>query len=269
MYDYLPCFCHFKGDRLPVETVSWEDAQQFCTALSKKLNRKVSCRWRATGSMPVGRVRPRHFTLARSSMAIWPTAMGTIPTVGWEKERTTRRRWTWVHIQRTRGACLTCTGMCGSGARTNTQTMGRVVSFAAARGARRSSTACGARGAGETSHEEIPSPPRVARPSTCVVFCYWAFDTPLLKIGTSCPIQKRQSPRGGLRARGLHCGPSGHRYITYERPVRPSWSYRLVSRPRPWKRAATITAPAIANPRACPAESLELHRDIGGARVNP
>jgi eukaryotic-like serine/threonine-protein kinase len=53
----------FKGDRLPVETVSWEDAKKFCSALSKKLGRGVElpkeAEWEYAGR--AGTTTPFHF----------------------------------------------------------------------------------------------------------------------------------------------------------------------------------------------------------------
>jgi hypothetical protein len=93
---------HFKGDDLPVETVSWDDVQKFIVMLNEKEGRQ-------NGNMPVGLALPQdiHLVMISQNLAIMRGIL-KIQTV--RRIRSVRR--SPIH-----GVCMICTAMSGNGCR--------------------------------------------------------------------------------------------------------------------------------------------------------
>ena len=110
----------FRGDNLPVEMVSWNDAVKFCETL-KKWNARPgdgSFRFqrRPNGNTRAGRVRPRLIPLASSSHLnlpiMWPVELGVLNR--------------WVPTHPTFLVFMTCVEMLMNGRRTFTGLIRRV-----------------------------------------------------------------------------------------------------------------------------------------------
>ena len=110
-----------EGTDNPVECVSWNDAQAFCKWLSQKSGRTVRLPTEAeSGNTPAVPARRPPSTPAKRSRPSRPTMKGTsrLPMERGVKVGERRRRW--EVLRRIPGVFMTCTGTCGSGARTGT-----------------------------------------------------------------------------------------------------------------------------------------------------
>jgi hypothetical protein len=118
---------YFKGDDLPVENVSWNDAQKFCQELSERFRSQglavrlpSEAEWEY--ACRAGTTTPFHFgntiTTDQANYKMGTTSMEVAP-----RGCIARRRYPWGAFRRTLGACMTCTGTCGSGVRTGTESI--------------------------------------------------------------------------------------------------------------------------------------------------
>ncbi len=69
--DAFPSF--FAGDNLPVETITWNEADEFCRRLAEMTGRAYRLPTEAEGNTPVERVRPARSTSVPRSPRIWRT----------------------------------------------------------------------------------------------------------------------------------------------------------------------------------------------------
>ena len=108
---------NFKGPKNPVETVSWDDCQEFLEKAEREdpspspgwRGGSSTCPPRPSGNMPAGRGARRGIALGTRSRG-WANMRGIARTRA-------ARRILWARRSRTPGGCTTCTGTYGSGAR--------------------------------------------------------------------------------------------------------------------------------------------------------
>jgi len=150
---------HFKGPKNPVERVSWDDCRAFVGkfVLPSEAQWDYACR---AGSKTL-----YCFGDDEKMKSNWANMGGTIRT---PRARRTR----WARSSRTPGGCTTCTGTCGSCARTGMIAgTTRIPRWTTRRGLRVARTACyaavaGAAGRGSAGRRTVaaPSPGAVATP---------------------------------------------------------------------------------------------------------
>jgi formylglycine-generating enzyme required for sulfatase activity len=93
---------HFRGDNLPVDQVSWNDAQEFISRLNandpgKNYRLPTEAEWEY--ACRAGTTEPTY---------------GDIDAIAWYNGNSEQRTHPWARRNRTRGACMTCWEMCGS-----------------------------------------------------------------------------------------------------------------------------------------------------------
>ncbi len=157
---------HFKGEILPVDSVTWDEAKAFAAALTERLRREekveagwefclpseaqweYACRAGATTAYFTGdgegALRREGWYAGNSGrktsrLAAWLQSLPVI--AGWFKGKSGAGASPWEEKRRTRSGCKTCMGTCGNGVRIGMETMGQA-GFPIGWGRRKAASLC-------------------------------------------------------------------------------------------------------------------------------
>ena len=150
----------FLGDKLPVETVNWAEAKEFCEKLSKKEEKQYTLPTEAEWEYAcrAGTKTAFHFGDVISTDA-WQLRNGNKHLRRRQEGRISQEDDRGRQLPRTNGACTTCTATSGNGARIGTtRTTTRTVRRKIRKGPRRGNGACCAAAPGRAHPKSAARP---------------------------------------------------------------------------------------------------------------